>query len=320
MLQKFHYLIYRLKYRYAPILNLKVPVDVSLELSSNCNMACGYCYHAKPQDLPFQRGFMTWEIAEKVLREAAEIGVHSVKTNFRGESTMNKDFERITAYARELAHAGVFIDRITNSNFKFGNGNESIFRGLANQTKVKVSLDSFDKTVLETQRKGAQYGLIMANIDKFYSHHARVDSGCKLVIQSVRTTLNRDEDLAGEIQRRWPGVEYSIRDMVAGRVESEKVEELQTRTRDTDDRQTCIQAHARLMVHWDGRVAMCCPDISGKIIIGDASKTHIKDIFNSELARSVRRDLKTKEAFKMSPCKTCSSFESYANYKAPFHA
>ncbi len=319
-MHQLHYLLYRLKYRFAPHLNLKVPVDVSLELSSNCNMSCGYCYHSKPQALPFERGFMSFEIAEKVITEAAEIGVHSLKMNFRGESSLNKDFARITSLAKSLAKGGTFIDRLSNSNFKFANNREDIFLGFCNQTKVKISFDSFKKEVLEEQRKGANHGLILANIDKFYNHPMRIRSDTEMVIQAVRTSKNQDEDLEKEIKNRWPSASYSVRDMVAGRVESEKVEQLETKKRDESHRQTCIQAHARLMVHWDGRVAMCCPDIGGKLIIGYAPGTHIYDIFNNEGAKQIRKSLKNKKAFELDPCRNCSSFESYANYKAPFHA
>ena len=43
MFEQTKYFAYRLKYHYGKLLRLRTPVDVSLELSSQCNMACGYC-------------------------------------------------------------------------------------------------------------------------------------------------------------------------------------------------------------------------------------------------------------------------------------
>jgi radical SAM protein with 4Fe4S-binding SPASM domain len=304
------YNLYRFKYVNATWLNLAKPVDVSLELSSFCTNSCGYCYHGDPKTLPFTRGHMPLQLAGKILKESAELGVHSIKTNFRGESTMNPNFYAITRVAKEFASGATFIDRITNSNFNFRLEREDIFQGLCFQTKVKISFDSFIKDIFERQRKGSKYEATLANITKFYNYPGRKN---EMVIQAVRTTLNANEDLEKEIKSRWPSAIVSIRDCVEGRVNKD-LSETVTKKRDEENRQSCIQAHARLMIHHDGRVAVCCPDIKGKLIIGDAKTEHIGQIWKSKKAYEIRKSLKDKTAFKEDPCKTCSSFESYKGF------
>jgi radical SAM protein with 4Fe4S-binding SPASM domain len=311
MLNKIRHALYRYKYVNAPKLNLKKPVDVSLELASYCTNSCGYCYHGDPKNMPFKRGFMSKELAFKIIKESADIGVHSLKFNYRGESTMNKHFWEITDYAKQLAHGSTFIDRLTNSNFNFRLDREDIFRGLCNQTKVKVSFDSFIKHIFEKQRKGSRYEATLANIDKFYHYPGRKT---ELVIQSVRTMFNKDEDLNHEIKKRWPSATASVRDVVEGRINKDLSDTVVTK-RDADNRQSCIQAHARLMIAWDGKVGVCCPDIGNKIVIGDANKEHVLDIWNSAEAYNMRDSLKTGSAFLQDPCRTCPSFERYKNFK-----
>ncbi len=306
--------IYRYKYTNAPKLNLKTPVDVSLELSSYCTNTCGYCYHGDPKKLPFTRGKMSRELAYKIIHEAHELGVHSLKFNYRGESTMNPIFEDVTAMAKRMSTGLTFIDRITNSNFNFDINREDLFRGLCNQTKVKVSFDSFRKDIFEKQRKGSNYEKTLANMSKFYNYIGRNN---EMVVQAVRTNLNKDEDLRHEISKRYPGATASIRDCVEGRIEKD-LSTTVLKLRDHSERQTCIQAHARLMINWDGKVQVCCPDISSKLLIGDANKQHIKNIWNSQQAYEIRRKLKDKSAFDFNPCRNCSSFESFKGYKAPW--
>ncbi len=306
------YWLYRFKYRYGKHLNLSVPVDVSLELASYCTNQCPYCYHSDQKNLPFKKGFMKVDLAFKIIDEAAIAGVHSLKFNFRGESTMNPSFELITAHARRQAHGSTFIDRLTNSNFNFKYSRDDIFRGLANQTKVKVSFDSFIKEIFEQQRKGSNYEKTLANIDKFYNWPGRQT---KLVIQAVRTQANKDEDLHHEIKRRWPDATASVRDCVEGRVNKDLTGTV-IYSRNDSERQSCLQAHVRLMVHHDGNVGVCCPDIGGKIIIGNAYTMTIKELFNSKIARKIRQDLKNKSAFNSDPCKSCSSFETFKGFKA----
>lgn len=192
-------LTYRLKYRYAPYLNLDRPVDVSLELASACNQRCGYCYHADQKKLPFTKGIMDLKTAQLIIVDAASLGVNSLKMNFRGESTLNPSFFQITKFAKDHADKSTFIDRVTNSNFKFKTDREDIFNGLCNQTKVKISFDSFIPDVMEKQRAGSIHSLAVQNIDYFYNHKNRKDT--KIVIQAVRTTLNKDEDIFGESKR-----------------------------------------------------------------------------------------------------------------------
>jgi radical SAM protein with 4Fe4S-binding SPASM domain len=311
MLDKFRYSLYRFKYNYAPYLKLSKPVDISLELSSFCTNICGYCYHSDKQNLPFKKGFMDYDLAVKILSQARDLGVHSIKTNWRGESTMHPEFESITAVAKLFSWKSTFIDRISNSNFNFRHDNESVFRGLCNQTKVKISFDSFIKEIFEKQRKGSNYEKTLANIDKFYNYKGRNN---EMVIQSVLTNLNKDEDLEYEIKSRWPSAAVSIRNCVEGRVNKDLSQTVIER-RDLKNRQSCLQAHNRMIIHWDGRVSPCCPSIKNDLIIGDMNKQSILEIWKSKEAKELRRSLKTKTAFQLNPCKTCSSFESYKNHK-----
>jgi radical SAM protein with 4Fe4S-binding SPASM domain len=224
---------------------------------------------------------------------------------------MHPDFEAITLFAKNVAKGSTFIDRVTNSNFNFPYEKESIFRGLCNQTKVKVSFDSFRKDIFEKQRKGSNYEKTLANMSKYYNYPGRNNL---FVVQSVRTQLNKDEDLEHEIKSRWPSAIVSVRDVVEGRTNKD-ISETIVEKRDAKNRQTCIQAHARLMVDWDGKVHVCCPDIGSRLIIGDCNQQSLSEIWNSDQAKSIRKSLKNKTAFEQDPCRNCSSFESYKNFK-----
>ena len=256
---------------------------------------------------------MSRELAFKVIDEAAELGVNSLKFNYRGESTMNEYFEDITNHAKRLASGSTFIDRVTNSNFNFNINREDIFRGLCKQTKVKVSFDSFTKEIFEKQRKGSKYEETLANMSKFYNYPRRNN---EMVVQAVRTTSNEHEDLEGEIKRRFPSATASIRDCVAGRTNA-NLSNVVLKNRDFANRQSCIQAHARLMVNWDGTVGPCCPDISSKLLIGDLNNESILTVWNSVKAKEIRKSLLDKSAFTKQPCNGCSSFESYSGYLPP---
>ena len=306
------YYIYRLKYRYGKYLNLTVPVDVSLELSSFCDASCTYCYHNDKKNLPFPQKHMSYDLAQKVLYECADLGVSSIKTNFRGESTLNPRFFDITRLSKNLG----FIDRITNSNFNFRSDRDDIFLGLTYQTKVKVSFDSFNPEVFAKHRIGEDYNRVVKNINHFYNFPNRKN---ELIIQAVRSDLNKDEDFESEVKKRWPSAQVSVRDMVTGRIDKD-LSNIVHKER-SQERVSCNQAHVRLIVLSDGKVSPCCPAYKGDLIIGDASKQTLKEIFNCKKAKTLRKKLKDGSAFDTyNACKNCSSFESYKGQKIPWHS
>lgn len=311
-MNRIHFYAYRYNYTRAPKLRHKKPIDVSLELSSQCNQACSYCYHA--EETPFKKGMMPLKTAQLIIVDAAAMQVPSIKLNWKGESTLNPHFYAITEFAKEHADSKTFIERLTNSNFKFSPKREDIFLGLLNQTKVKVSFDSFIPGVMEKQRAGSNPALAEKNISHFYAMPKRKT---EIVIQAVRTQLNKDEDIEHEVKKRWPSASVSIRDMVAGRVENSFVEQESIRGRGTE-RQSCVQAHARLIFNWDGIAFPCCVDITESMPLGNINEENIFRIFNSEPAKRLRTALLDGSAFKCGVCKGCSSFESFKGYRAPW--
>lgn len=296
---------------------------IDIQTSTKTFYANGFathnCYHADKKNLPFKQAYMLPETFKKIINDAANLGVHSVKTNWRGESTMNPWFPAMTLRLKEIAEErkdGTFIDRITNSNFKFINKVPDIMKGLCAQTKVKVSYDSFRKEVFEKQRAGGNHDVTTTNIDLFYNWPGRDNI---LVIQAVRTSLNKDEDIEHEAKKRWPDAIISIRDMVEGRVNKD-LDTLKHKERDYSERQSCIQAHARLIFDTQGVATACCPDIRQELKLGDINKMTITEIWNSPEAIKLREDLLSLKAFENSPCKNCSSFETFKGYQPSYES
>jgi len=304
--------IYRFKYNYGRYLNLETPIDVTLELSSFCNAKCAYCYHADKK-IKFKKGHMPKQIALKILRQARELQVPSVKFNFKGESTLNPYYSEILLEAKKLSTDYIFQDRIVNSNFGFIKNKDEILNALTTVSKVKVSLDSLTKEVYEQQRPGILHEVVLKNIDDFYALKKH-DKNNILIIQAVRTQLNKDEDLKTLIKSRWPKALISIRDMVGGRCESD-LTNLEVKSREFKKRIPCKQAFARLIFDYEGNATMCCPDIENNLCLGNVNERHLYGLFNSDKAIKIRKDILNGLAFLYSPCNNCSSFESYGGYK-----
>jgi len=305
--------IYRSKYKYGKYLNLKSPLDVTLELSSLCNQKCQYCYHGQ-DEVSFKKGVMGIETAKRILDQSKEMGVSSVKLNWRGESTINPNFYAITKHAKYLD----FIDRISNSNFNFNPNKEDIFLAFKNQTKIKISFDSFDKIVFVSQRYGSDFETILKNIDTFYNKYITDEN--EVIIQMVRTKLNENEDLETLAKSRWPNVGISIRDCVGNRASGAS-----NLSKDIPKKRVpCYQAFARLIFDINGNATCCCPDVDQNFNFGNIwnnkitnrSGIELKEIWENHRLNELRCDLMDGSAFDLyKSCSNCSSLESYENYK-----
>jgi len=65
----------------------------------------------------------------------------------------------------------------------------------------------------------------------------------------------------------------------------------------------CYMLFQHLTILWDGRVALCCMDHDGRVILGDANKQHLKDIWSS---MQVLRDRHKNLDFNMPLCRDCN--------------
>lgn len=58
-------------------------------------------------------------------------------------------------------------------------------------------------------------------------------------------------------------------------------------------------------VFWDGRVAFCCMDAEGEVIIGDLKKQSLKEIINGEIYQKYLDHHKERKLDRLYPCSVC---------------
>lgn len=71
----------------------------------------------------------------------------------------------------------------------------------------------------------------------------------------------------------------------------------------TGERVPCVSLLNSLTILWDGRVVPCCLDYDGKLILGDANKQSLGEIWHQT---AWLRDKHRKLDFSMEPCKNCN--------------
>ena len=79
----------------------QVPLSVTIELVSTCNLACSMCYTITDKfqnSIVGAQRMMPWKIVKSIIDEAAELGVYCICFSWRGESTMYRVYDEGKLY------------------------------------------------------------------------------------------------------------------------------------------------------------------------------------------------------------------------------
>ncbi len=270
-----------------------IPLNLDIELSSHCNLKCPFCFLSSP-NYNINPQFMSSYLALNIINQAKEIGIPALKFNWRGESTLHPDFNKIICYARDI---GNFCDLILNTN---GNFNISkIPDGLLALTKIIFSVDSLETRIYNNMRRGGQLSIVLKNIEKLLEvRHPNI------WIQRTITKENEAEPFALNV-RKLLGDKIKISEhLVFDRVYSFS-ERLKYK------RVYCKQPSQRLIVSADGKIYPCCVDYNETMPLGNST-----DIM--KCWKGWKRKLLIARLKKMPVCfwnKTCKNCMSWCSYE-----
>ena len=193
--------------------------ELIIEISYNCNLSCIMCGFG--QQAFDKQNFMTLATFEKIVDELAN-KTDIIRLNGRGESVIHPDFEKMIDYVGEN-----FTDKQINlfTNLSY-HKNEIIEKFIKYNVQLFISIDSNIKKELETIRKGADYNLIINNLQHLQKINKRpfivftiqelnidriksianfaLDNDCHILYNTVRrdTGIEKFENIVRSEERR----------------------------------------------------------------------------------------------------------------------
>lgn len=269
------------------------PTLVDLELSTICNLKCPMCYTITDSfKEKVGSRFMDFSLFKKIIDE---IGgkVPTVRLSLRGEATIHPNFIEAIKYAKDKGINEV--STLTNgSKLTKGFFEKMMHAGI---DWVTVSVDGIEQTY-ENIRRPLKFKDILKKIKD---------------IKSIKDENNRAKPVI-KIQTVWPAIKedpekfyntfVSYVDLIAfnplidylGKDENVIFEE----------GFACPQHYQRLVIGSDGLAMMCSNDEDGSVIIGDADKEKIYDIWHGKKLNSIRDAHRRKNGFMDIPaCRKC---------------
>ncbi|MBI4476964.1 MAG: radical SAM protein [Acidobacteria bacterium] len=251
-----------------------LPEIVQIEGTNICNAKCVFC----PRDeMDRKQGVMEMALFRKVVDECADLGIRHVRLHNYGEPFIDRQLVEKTRYAKQRGIAEVGM--ISNGSLI----TEEAARGLieAGLDAINISVDAAGREVFESTRVGLKYDKVIGNIERLVRIRAEMGRRRpKLILSFVRQGRSDEEQAFIE---RWRPIadKIHITDLHnwAG-----------TLHQNSDVRFPCYRPWLTFTVLWDGRVALCCADFDGREILGNARTSSIKEIWNSDAYRRVRRE------------------------------
>ncbi len=270
------------------------PLCLDIETAAICDLACPHCYR---EYIITPDKIMNFDLYKEIIDTAVKWKVPSVKLNWRGEPLLNPKLSEFILYAKKKGILEVSIN--TNAtNLSEEKANSLIESGL---DLIIYSFDGGTKKTYEKMRpsrfKENKFEKVYQNIKSFNEIKIKKSKKFPITkIQMVLTNETRNEinqffDLFSNCVDDVTVTQYTERGGNLDTVDASKRKTLQNYltknnlSNDTnfyvgaDDkiyvstgRKPCDQLFQRLMITFDGRVAMCCHDWGAQHCLGFINK------------------------------------------------
>ena len=279
--------------------NKKKPLSLDLEIAAICDLACPHCHR---EYLITPDKIMNEQLYKKLVDEAAELEIPSIKLIWRGEPLLHPKLKDFIYYAKT---AGI-LEVIINTNATHLNATkakELIDSGL---DLLIYSFDGGTKETYEKMRPGRfkknNFDDVYNNIKNFKLIKDRHNSIFPITkIQMIMTKKTRSEvnqfyelfrdcvdditvtqynERGGEID----DLDFKKKKIILDYLNINNLDKNTPYMVDIDDnifisekRRTCDQIYQRLMVTYSGKVGMCCHDWGAQHAIGYLSKESFEE-------------------------------------------
>lgn len=251
------------------------PLNLDAESTNACNLKCVMCSR---NFMAEQIGFMDMGLFKKIVDEGAMYKLPSLKLNFRGEPLLHPKLPKMVKYAKDKGILEVQFN--TNGLPLTEKKSEELIE--AGLDRIIFSVDGATKETYEKIRAGSNFDTVVSNIRKF----VEIRDGMGLKRPCVRVQMVKMKENEHEVEefiKTW----IDVANRVAVTTKREPFEKGAGRTRKLEHF-TCPQIWQRMVVLWDGDVVMCCGDWHAEYVLGNAKKTSLHELWQSEKLNMAR--------------------------------
>ncbi|MFP4019703.1 MAG: radical SAM/SPASM domain-containing protein [Bacteroidales bacterium] len=267
-----------------------LPIRLWIEPTTYCNLKCVMCPN---KDLPkSDKGNMDFELYKKLIDEVKDYA-YDIALNHRGESLLHAGLFDMISYAREN---DLYVKLHTNATLLNRKNSEKLI--MSGLNLLSFSFDGYSKEIYENLRNGANFERTLKNIEEFVWLRENLKEETPYTVLEVIDFENYPKEGLKKYEEL--GVDELIIKKMHNWGGSLTSSEMVNRTPSA-----CTFPWYSLTILWDGSVVLCPQDFFGVIRLGNIRDSTLKDIWNGEEIKYVRRKMATKNFDGLEPCNKC---------------
>ncbi|MBI1851461.1 MAG: radical SAM protein [Planctomycetes bacterium] len=237
--------------------------SVNVEVTNRCNLKCIECPTVDAMRRP--QGLIDYALFEKILAENPQLEFMLL---FQwGEPFLHP---RVLDMVRACAARGVRTMLTSNGTLLGPERRREILE--SGLTRLTISIDGVGDT--HTRIRRYPYERLRESVLTLVRERDALGRGPAIDVSMV--VFDETEADVPAFRREWVGVVDRVQAIpmfVAGKRES-----------------ACRELwRGTMVVLWDGRVTVCCADYDGALVVGDARKERLVDVWDGERMRALRR-------------------------------
>lgn len=287
----------------------KVPLQIDLFAVDVCNLKCPMC--PRQEYIP-GKGYMDFGLVKKIIDEATEYGLCAFNFGGLGEPTMYPDLFKVLRYAKE--RGVVDLNMHTNGTRLSPEFNRRLLE--SGLDRLIISLDSADKERYEKIRVGAKFEKVYAAVEDLIQQRNQHPTS-RLHIKANFIEMDEDDPTeknkfisywSNKVDRIAVLRYLDCQDGTEGLYHKKNYVQ--------DDHFCCAELWRRLSIWSDGTATICYRDIKKRMVVGDARRQTIPEIWTGGEMQRIR-DFHRQDRFKGSElCMDCpDSYKSIRGSK-----
>ncbi len=275
----------------------RVPLSLQLEPTNHCNLDCICCSR---KTMKRRKGYMDFSLFQKIIDDAALIGVRRIHLYLHGESLLHPQIVRMISYIKSK---GMGITLATNGMLLDREKTEAILQsGVNSADYIQFSILGHSKAVHERIMKGVNHEGVLESLFGFLRVRKRIKANGP-IIETVFYRMPENQEEESAFVNNWSGIVDHVHPVgeISKQFASSKGNANSTPVRT----KTCHNLWERMTVFWNGDVTRCIADLDGNYRVGSLKEKSITQIWNCDELSAIRRLHKKKQFTNLALCSNC---------------
>ena len=283
------------------------PSHFEIETINACNARCPMC---TIDDWNKEEKMMKDSLFKKIAYELSENKKHLKRVNLYrdGEPLLDRKLPERVEYLKKLGIPNVSIS--TNVSLLTEQKAREILK--AGMNMVTLSIDSLNKEVYESIRRGLVFEKCIENAINFIKIRNEMNSNCEIWIRMIRQESNKNEFKS--YKDYWE--KLKILDPTKDRIYFHNIfdwggqlEGFKSISENTELHLPCVSLWSLMPIFANGDVPMCNVDYGAQNKIGNLNNSSIKELWNSITLNRIRNKHLEGKKCSIKMCSQCNVWE-----------